>query len=234
MSTAGAALSVEPASVIVVVALVAVARFWKHQDKKKRLEKEELLINVFGMWCQQFIYVLAFFISNVHVKQYMHHSGGCTINRIAPGIKATSEAFYKYEKKGGRAGGSYVNPPVPNGPILGSACLGCALRYFAGRLPYNIMVKYGLCYQDVFARVWIVVHAINTFPAFQIGYSVSVVEQENIAEGFESASTVGFDYCAEAIDMESSVGCSSLLQKRQKKPALYKRNFYAAGRTSLD
>ena len=70
---------------------------------------------------------------------------------LAPGIEAAREAYYGYEKKGGRAGGNYVDPPVPNGPISGSAHLACALRYFAGRSPYNILVNYGLCYQDVLA-----------------------------------------------------------------------------------
>ncbi len=95
---------------------------------------------------------------------------------------------------------SEVDPPVPNGPILGSACLACALHYFAGKAPYDILVNYGLCYQDVLASVWIVIHAINTFPGFQITYPSSFIEEEKIAKGFKSASTVGFDNCAGAID----------------------------------
>jgi hypothetical protein len=62
------------------------------------------------------------------------------------------------------------------------------------------MVKDGFCYQDVLASVWIVVHNMNTFQAFQIHYPSSVVEQEKNARGFKSASTVGFDNCAGAVD----------------------------------
>ena len=108
-------------------------------------------------------------------------------------------AYYGYEKKGGR-GGNYVDPSVHNGPILSSAHLGCALCYFAGRSPYNILVKYGLSYQDVLASVWIVMHAINTFKGFHITYTSSVIEQEKNSQGFKSANTVGFDNCARAID----------------------------------
>jgi hypothetical protein len=44
-------------------------------------------------------------------------------------------------------------PPVPNGArILSSVCLGCALRYFAGGAPYDLMVKFGISQQ----RLWIV------------------------------------------------------------------------------
>jgi hypothetical protein len=52
----------------------------------------------------------------------------------------------------------------------------------------------------VLVSVRIVVHAINTFPDFQITYPLSVIEQEKIAEGFKSACRVGFDNCARAID----------------------------------
>ncbi len=48
--------------------------------------------------------------------------------------------------------------------------------------------------------MWIVIHAINTFPGFQITYPSSFIEQEKNAKGFKSASTVGFDNCAGAID----------------------------------
>ncbi len=61
-------------------------------------------------------------------------------------------------------------------------------------------MNYGLCYQDVLASVWIVVHAINTFPGFQITFPSSFIEQEKIAKGFKKASTVGFDNCVGAID----------------------------------
>ncbi len=136
---------------------------------------------------------------------------------LAPGIEAAREAYYGYEKKGGRAGGSHVDPPVLNGTMSGSARLGCALRYFAGGSPYDIMMKYGCCYQEVLASVWIVIHAVNTFPEFQISYPSSFVEQEKFAQGFKVAITVGFNNCAGAID-GVLIWMLSLVQKRQRRP----------------
>jgi hypothetical protein len=108
---------------------------------------------------------------------------------LTPGIEATREAYYGYEMKGGRADGNYVEPPVRNGPILGSARLGCALSYFAGRSPHYILVKYGLCCQDVLASVWIVIHPINTLPDFQITYPLSFIEQQKKSKEFKSSSS---------------------------------------------
>jgi hypothetical protein len=53
-------------------------------------------------------------------------------------------------------------PPVPNGArILSSVCLRCALRYFAGGTPYDLMVKFGILHTEVLDSVWFVVQAIN-------------------------------------------------------------------------
>jgi hypothetical protein len=41
-------------------------------------------------------------------------------------------------------------------------------------------MNYGLCYQDVLVSVWIVVHAVNTFPGFQITNTSSFIEQEKL------------------------------------------------------
>eukprot|EP00956_Cyclotella_meneghiniana_P010394 scaffold14401_cov58-Cyclotella_meneghiniana.AAC.17 len=38
-------------------------------------------------------------------------------------------------------------PPIPNGEIDSEVCLACALRYFAGGSPYDIMAKYGVSYK---------------------------------------------------------------------------------------
>jgi hypothetical protein len=46
--SADKALSVEPASAV-VAAMVAAAHFWKCQDEKKRVEKEEPHRNVFNV-----------------------------------------------------------------------------------------------------------------------------------------------------------------------------------------
>jgi hypothetical protein len=118
-----------------------------------------------------------------HVYRMSYASFWQLYSMLAPKIEATREAYYGYEKKGGRAGGNYVDPPIPNCPISGSVCLACALRHLAGGSPYNILMNYGLCYQDVLASVWIVVHAINTFPGFQITYPSSFIEQEKFQKG---------------------------------------------------
>jgi hypothetical protein len=143
---------------------------------------------------------------------------------LAPGFEAAREAYYGYEKKGGRADGYYVDPPVWNGPILGSACLGCALSYFAGGSPYYILVKYGLCYQDVLASVWIVIYAINTFPDFQITYPSSFIEQQKNSKGFKSSSTVGFDNSSRAID-RILIWMLKPTAKEAKKAGVGQKNF---------
>ena len=92
-------------------------------------------------------------------------------------------------------------PPVPNGkPISTSVRLGCALRYFAGASPYDLMVKFGVSYTSVLDSVWIVVEAINTYPDFFIEYPSDFAEQKRIAAEFGKASQVPFDCCAGAID----------------------------------
>jgi hypothetical protein len=99
---------------------------------------------------------------------------------LASKIEAAREAYYGYEKNGARAGGNYVDPQVPNGPISGSACLPCALRYFAGGSSYDILVNYGLCYHDVLASVWIVIHTVNTFSlAFRLHIHHLLLSEKN-------------------------------------------------------
>jgi len=41
-------------------------------------------------------------------------------------------------------GGNYTPPPVRNGPVSTSVGLACALHYFAGSWPYDIMVEFPL------------------------------------------------------------------------------------------
>ena len=47
----------------------------------------------------------------------------------------------RYKRKGGR-GGNYKIPPVCNGPVNTCVRLACALHFFAGASPYDIMAKY--------------------------------------------------------------------------------------------
>jgi len=93
-----------------------------------------------------------------------------------------------------------VPPPPPNGSILSTSRLGCALRYFAGGDPTDIMVNYGIGFTDVLVSVWSVVMAVNWSPDFYICYPDSEIKQKEIAQEFFNASSVGFDNCAGAID----------------------------------
>jgi hypothetical protein len=100
--------------------------------------------------------------------------------------------------KKGRA--NYKPPPVPNGVVATSVRLACALRYFAGGSPCDLMGKYGISHTQVLDSVWNVVEAINRLRKFFIEYPSDHKEQENIASGFRQGSAVDFDNCAGAID----------------------------------
>ena len=93
-----------------------------------------------------------------------------------------------------------VPPPTPNGRISTIARLGCALRYFAGGCPLDIMVNFGIGYTDVSVSVWSVVMAINRLAEFYISYPECHKKQQGIAASFCGASSVGFNNCAGAID----------------------------------
>jgi hypothetical protein len=88
---------------------------------------------------------------------------------------------------------------VRNGPVSTSVRLGCALRYFTGGSPYDIMVKYGLSHVSVYGSIWAVVEAVNSFDEFSIEYPASETAQLKIAHEFENVSEVNFN-CAGAID----------------------------------
>ena len=89
---------------------------------------------------------------------------------------------------------------IPNGPISTSVRLACALRYFAGGSPYDIMTTYQIGHTDTMLSIWYVVHAINAHPDLKIEYPSSHDEQHAIANGFRQVSAAGFDCCAGAID----------------------------------
>jgi hypothetical protein len=91
-----------------------------------------------------------------------------------------------YQRKGGREGGNYVLPPIPNGPISPSIHLGAMLRYFAGGRLYD-----GIGYTEVLSSVWIVVEAINECSQFNIAFPDSLEDQRKIAAGVVVASTPG-------------------------------------------
>ena len=93
------------------------------------------------------------------------------------------------------------SPPVPNGTrIPTSIRLGCALRYFAGGSPYDLMVSYGISHTEMLNSIWLVVEAINTYEDFFIQYPEDHEKQRCVAAAFCDASAVDFDCCAGAID----------------------------------
>ncbi len=75
-----------------------------------------------------------------------------------------------------------------------------SLQYFAGGLPYDIMMKFGVSHSSIFDCVWIVVEAINSVSAMTIEYPSDVEEQKKTARGFCNASKVKFGCCAGAVD----------------------------------
>jgi hypothetical protein len=87
---------------------------------------------------------------------------------LLPHIRTAVSNNSEYKCKGGREGGNYSLPPIPNGPIFTSTRLGAAIRYFAGGSPYNIIFMFGISYVQVMTSVWIVVEAINICPQFNI------------------------------------------------------------------
>jgi hypothetical protein len=104
-------------------------------------------------------------------------------------------------KKGGTSPTYYKPPPpVPNGVIATTVRLACAIRYFAGGSPYDLMGKYGISHSEVLASVWYVVEAVNSLRELFIQYPSGKEEQQRIANGFRLASSVDFDNCAGAID----------------------------------
>ena len=122
------------------------------------------------------------------------------ILNFKPYIDAATEGMKSYVCKGGREGGNYSLPPVRNGLITSSVRLACAIRYFAGGSPYDIMVAYCVGYTEVLKSVWIIVEAVNSCPAFNISYPDSLDKQKQIAAEFQAASTPGITNCAGAID----------------------------------
>jgi hypothetical protein len=88
---------------------------------------------------------------------------------------------------------------VCNGPVSTSVRLGCALYYFAGGSPYDIMAKYGLSHASVYESIWAVVEAVNSFDEFSIEYPAPETAQLKIAHKFENVSKVKFNNCAGAI-----------------------------------
>jgi hypothetical protein len=52
---------------------------------------------------------------------------------------------------------------APNGRILASTRISCALRYFAGGCPYDIAIMHGVSHTAIFDSVWMVVDGIKQY-----------------------------------------------------------------------
>lgn len=120
---------------------------------------------------------------------------------IRDSLKAIRRPSIRRPSVGERRGSAYhPPPPVPNGVISTSIRLACAIRYFAGGSPYDLMCKYGISYIEVMRSVWAVVEAINKLQEFHISYPADHETQRQIAAAFEAVSGVKFDNCAGALD----------------------------------
>lgn len=73
---------------------------------------------------------------------------------LMPHINTALKELGNYEKKVGRAGGSYVLPPICNGELTASACLACAMHYLAGGSSYDIAILFGTSYSIVLSCIW--------------------------------------------------------------------------------
>ncbi|KAL3799112.1 LOW QUALITY PROTEIN: hypothetical protein HJC23_002240 [Cyclotella cryptica] len=116
----------------------------------------------------------------------------------------TYQSFCKLHQKvrhvGGRRDNQPEPPPITNGKIGSAVWLGCALRYFSGGSPCDIMVKYSLPHKEVMNSVWYIIEVINKNREWYTTYPTGHDEQLKIAADFKAKSSVGFGVCAGAVD----------------------------------
>jgi hypothetical protein len=77
-----------------------------------------------------------------------------------------------------------------NGSILPSVRVACALRYFAGGSPYDVVIVFGVAVSEVFESAWEV--AVNKVSAFDIQFPTSHEKQHEISQGFKNKSDANF------------------------------------------
>jgi hypothetical protein len=128
--------------------------------------------------------------------------------KLSPKIAKTVDNSRCYEQKGGR-GRKYKPPPVCNGPVSTTIWLACALRYFSGGSPYDIMEKYGISEASVRESIWAIVEAVNSLDEFIIEYPDSEEAQLKLACKFQSVSEVKFSNWQISLDIKTFGGrCS--------------------------
>jgi len=126
------------------------------------------------------------------------------------------------------------NNCAPNGRILPSVRLACALRFLAGGDAVDIQVLYGISNTEVYESVKIVVEAVNRCESLKIVFPESHAEQMRIAKGFQEKSGANFSRCVGCIDgmlvwtyrpskkdcMETEVGAQKYFCSRKNKYGL--------------
>ena len=116
------------ASVSVQPTVMAAAHgYLKHKKGSQRisiLEVFNVMMTVFGIYIQFCFCIFALLLTKIN-----------------------------HERKGGRDGGNYSLPPIPNGVISPSMRLGAAIQYFSGGSPFDIMCVFGVSYSEVLSSV---------------------------------------------------------------------------------
>ena len=59
---------------------------------------------------------------------------------------------------------------VPNGHISPDVRLACAIRWFAGGSPYDLLTTFGISHTEGINSYWYVIDAVNRHPKFTIKY----------------------------------------------------------------
>ncbi|KAL3787036.1 hypothetical protein ACHAWO_003669 [Cyclotella atomus] len=131
-------------------------------------------------------------------SQYFRHEIEATFKETAKIHRLARRKHRRQLRRGNNR--NPTPPPPPSGKIDTSVRLACALRYYAGGSPYDIMPTYGISHTEQFDSVWYVVDAVNKTKEFDIKYPECHEEQKKIAEDFFGVSTVKFDCRCGSID----------------------------------
>lgn len=119
---------------------------------------------------------------------------------LKEGMVASIDSLATYKRKGGRKGGDFKLPPIPNGKVTTQVRLAVAIRYASGGSPYDLMSLFGISHSMIFDSLWQVVEALNKCIDMEISYPSCHQKQAAIARGFQAVSDVPFINCAGAID----------------------------------
>ena len=93
-----------------------------------------------------------------------------------------------------------VRSHAVNGLIPLPVRLGCALRFWAGGDPHDLMLVFGISYCEVFRSIDFVRETINQTPSLRLEFPTDHAKQRAIAKSFEQKSEVSFDNCVGCVD----------------------------------